>query len=63
MEHTNKEYLEYLNKKSPNSTLAKDMIFAFLTGGAICVIGQAFFDLFTKVELGDSVRARSSGSF
>ena len=62
MEHTNKEYLEYLNKKSPNSTLAKDMIFAFLTGGAICVIGQAFFDLYTKVLLADTELARSAVS-
>lgn len=62
MEHTNKEYLEYLNKKSPDSTLAKDMAFAFLVGGAICVIGQALFDLYTKLMLMDTELARSAVS-
>lgn len=62
MEHTNKEYLEYLNKKSPNSTLAKDMTFAFLIGGAICTIGQALFDLYSKVMLMDTELARGAVS-
>lgn len=48
MKLSEKEYGEYLNQKSPDSTLAKDMCFAFLIGGIICVIGQAFFDLYNK---------------
>lgn len=62
MEHTNKEYLEYLNKKSPNSSLAKNMFFAFVVGGAICVIGQVLFDFYTKILLVDTELARSAVS-
>lgn len=49
MDCTNKRYLEYLNKKSPNSNIFKNSIWAFLIGGFICVIGQAFFDLYSNV--------------
>ena len=48
MNYTKKEYQEYLNQKSPNSTLLKDVLWAFFVGGIICVIGQAFFDIYTK---------------
>lgn len=48
MKLSDKEYGEYLKEKSPNSKLAKDVCLAFLTGGIICIIGQAFFDLYTK---------------
>jgi len=37
---TNNEYQDYVNKKSPDSTLAKDVFFAFVIGGIICIIGQ-----------------------
>jgi len=37
---TNKEYNQYVKKKSPNSPLLADCLRAFLVGGAICVIGQ-----------------------
>ena len=42
-----KEYKTYVDKMTPNSPLVKDMIFAFLIGGTICTIGQAFFELYT----------------
>ena len=32
---TNNEYKEYVKQKTPNSTLFKDCIFAFLIGGLI----------------------------
>ncbi len=37
---TNAEYKKYVEKKTPDSSLAKDMFFAFLIGGIICLIGQ-----------------------
>ena len=35
-----------VEKVSPNSPLGKDMLSAFLVGGLICCIGQAFADLY-----------------
>lgn len=46
MKLTNQEYQEYLNKKSPDSNLLKDVLWAFVVGGLICVIGQAIFDIY-----------------
>ena len=37
---TNKQYKEYVKEKSPNSKILRNSIFAFLTGGCICTIGQ-----------------------
>lgn len=39
-----KEYVKYVEKKTPNSSLAKDIIFAFLVGGTICILGQLIID-------------------
>lgn len=41
---TDKEYQEYVDKKTPNSTLFKDMVWAFVVGGIICSIGQLISD-------------------
>lgn len=49
MSYTKKEYEAYVEKKSPNSKIVKDTIFAFVIGGLICVIGQGFSDLYEKV--------------
>ena len=40
---TPKEYQEYVNKKSPNSPIAKNCFNAFWVGGLICSIGQLIF--------------------
>lgn len=37
---TDQEYLKYVQKKTPNSPLMKDIFRAFIVGGGICVIGQ-----------------------
>lgn len=37
---TDQEYQKYVDQKTPNSPLLKDMIWAFCIGGAICVLGQ-----------------------
>jgi len=44
MKMTNKEYGEYVKKKSPNSPTAGNMLKAFVIGGLICCIGQALVD-------------------
>ena len=45
MQYSQKEYLSYLKEKSPNSPLWKDMLWAFLVGGAICTVGQGILEL------------------
>ena len=40
-----KKYAELEKKVSPKTPLLKNVIFAFLTGGTICLIGQ-FISLF-----------------
>lgn len=52
MKMTNKEYGEYIKKKSPNSNLVGNVLKAFLSGGVICAIGQGILNLFKFYELG-----------
>lgn len=42
--NTQKEYNEYVNKKSPNSPILKNCFNAFWVGGLICSIGQIIMD-------------------
>ena len=35
---TDKQYQDYVDKKTPNSPILKDVIWAFIVGGLICVI-------------------------
>ncbi|MBR1884698.1 MAG: stage V sporulation protein AC [Clostridia bacterium] len=37
---TKEEYKEYVDKKSENSPILKNVLLAFLVGGIICIIGQ-----------------------
>ena len=48
MEHlnSNKEYQNYVNKKSPNSPILKNCFNAFWVGGLICTICQIIYDYF-----------------
>ncbi len=49
MDYTNKEYQQYIEKKSPNSPLWKNLILAFVVGGLICTVGQGISDVYEKV--------------
>jgi len=42
--NTQKEYNDYVNKKSPNSPILRDCFNAFWVGGLICSIGQIIMD-------------------
>ena len=44
MKMSNKDYGEYIKSKSPNSPIWSNMLKAFVVGGIICCIGQAFTD-------------------
>ena len=40
IEKRNKEYLEYVNAKEPKTRKWPSLIFAFLIGGTICLLGE-----------------------
>ena len=46
MNISNKEYASMVKEASPPSKVVRDCIFAFLIGGAICVIGQIINNIF-----------------
>lgn len=41
---TNKEYSDYVDKKTPNSPILKNCFNAFWVGGLICTIGQFIWE-------------------
>lgn len=43
--NTQKEYQEYVNKKSPNSPIIKNCFNAFWVGGLICTIGEFIMEI------------------
>ncbi len=60
---TKQEYSELVKKKSPNSSIVKDMCMAFVIGGMFCVIGQLINFGITKLGLGkDDTSALTSAA-
>lgn len=51
-EMTNEQYENYVKQMSPNSPLWKDMGKAFLSGGAICCVGQVILNCWKLQGLG-----------
>ena len=51
MNMSEKEYGEYVKKKTKNSPVLKDCVFAFLFGGGICTIGQLIFNFYESLDL------------
>lgn len=43
---SNEEYSQYVDSKAKKSPILKNIIWAFIVGGLICVIGQLITDLF-----------------
>ena len=60
MKMSNREYGEFVKKKSPNSPLFTNMLKAFLVGGAICCIGQGILNIFTGAGLGEEEAAAAA---
>ncbi len=54
---TNQKYGEYVKTKTPNSTLLKNCIKAFLIGGLICTIGEGLMLLFANLGLDEETAA------
>ena len=46
MKMTNEEYKSYVKKAMPKSPMGKDLLLAFLIGGAICCIGQGIGNIY-----------------
>ena len=55
-----KEYNKLVRDLAPKSPILKDCIFAFLIGGLICAIGQAFINLYTYLGLDETNAATAS---
>lgn len=51
MDMTNKEYSEYVSAKAGSSPIGKNIVWAFLVGGLICVVGQFLLNYFKKAGL------------
>jgi stage V sporulation protein AC len=51
MEMNEKEYAAFAESRAGRSPLLKDMCFAFITGGAICVVGEAIQNGWTALGL------------
>lgn len=50
---TKKTYKEYAEARATPSPCLKNSIFAFLSGGSICLLGQILADLYSKLNLTD----------
>ncbi|CCQ92553.1 Stage V sporulation protein AC [[Clostridium] ultunense Esp] len=48
---TNKEYQKYAEKKIPKPTYFKNILYAFIVGGLICVLGQILRNILFKYGL------------
>ena len=57
---TDKQYQDYVDKKTPNSPIVKDVIWAFIVGGLICVIGQLILNGFTALDLSEQDAAAAT---
>lgn len=53
-EMTNKQYAEYVKRKSPPSPMWGDLLRAFLIGGAICTLGQVITELWGLAGLSEA---------
>lgn len=51
MSMTNQDYGKLVNEKSKPSPMGKNILWAFLVGGAICTIGQGLMNLYQKYGL------------
>ena len=51
MDMSPQEYQAYVKQKSPKSPLLKDVVFAFVIGGVICVVGQAVQNFWGEMGL------------
>ncbi|MEE0945408.1 MAG: stage V sporulation protein AC [Acutalibacteraceae bacterium] len=53
MDISSKDYSQMVKKASPPSKHLKNCIMAFLFGGFICSLGEAFFQIYQKLNIGE----------
>jgi hypothetical protein len=44
-------YKKYAKSRAPSSPLVKDMLLAFLTGGAICAFAEGIYNLYLYLKI------------
>ena len=49
-----KQYGDYVRAMSPDSALGRDLLRAFLVGGAICALGQTLILLYARLGAGEA---------
>lgn len=54
-----KEYAEFADRKAPSSKILKNCFMAFVSGGAICAVGQLLFNLYGMLGLGREFTANA----
>ena len=52
---TDSEFKRYVEQKTPNSPLVKNLFFAYLVGGLICVLGQAFKEFYLSFDMSEAL--------
>ena len=57
---TNKEYQKYAKKKVPKPTYFKNILFAFIVGGIICVLGQIIRNILFNYGLNEKTVASAT---
>ena len=60
MKMSKQEYDSLVKEFSPNSPIWKDVLFAFVIGGVICVVGQMVLNGFTAVGLDEKNAASAT---
>ena len=60
MNLSQKSYDALVKEMSPNSPMGKDVLFAFVIGGLICVVGQMVLNGFTAVGLDETNAATAT---
>ena len=59
---TNQDYGKLVNERSKPSPMGKNMVWAFLVGGAICTVGQGLLELYQSYGLDKERRELRSPS-
>lgn len=56
-EKEKKEFRKFADSHAPGRNIGKDLLCAFLVGGAICTLGQGLFDLYSRfIQQEDTAR-------